>query len=302
MAQVGRQPLRFGVHSIQNQRSEMEDAHRAVLGAECRPSSSCSWDPDEDGKKLGSFSFFAIFDGHGGARAAEFSSQRLLSLLAGDPSRLTDDPVAALRHAFAQTEEEWSRLAREEQLMDGTTAAVVLVDRASGRCVVGNVGDSEAILGTQAEDGQTHHRVLTEVHHARRNEAEAERVRSLGGRIWHGRLGHPKFSPQVMSLSVSRAIGDLFFKDDAFTAGRPSGLIAEPFIDTVEVSGDSTVRQFILIGCDGLWDTVTPSRAAEYVFARLGEREDPQSISESLVSLARESGSSDNITVMVVEL
>eukprot|EP00441_Pelagodinium_beii_P014832 CAMPEP_0197668770 /NCGR_PEP_ID=MMETSP1338-20131121/70259_1 /TAXON_ID=43686 ORGANISM="Pelagodinium beii, Strain RCC1491" /NCGR_SAMPLE_ID=MMETSP1338 /ASSEMBLY_ACC=CAM_ASM_000754 /LENGTH=185 /DNA_ID=CAMNT_0043248225 /DNA_START=1 /DNA_END=555 /DNA_ORIENTATION=+ len=70
-------PVRFGVHSIQNQRSEMEDAHRAVLGAE-----SCS--PSLRGQaetQLGNLSYFAVFDGHGGAKAAEFSSERLFALL-----------------------------------------------------------------------------------------------------------------------------------------------------------------------------------------------------------------------------
>lgn len=297
---VGHSPLRFGVHSIQNQRKEMEDAHCAVLGREGRPHSRGSG--EEGDAALGSFSFFAIFDGHGGARAAEFAREQLLSLLAAESAALAADPAAALSRAFEQTEERWVQLAREESLMDGTTAAVVLVDRSTGRCIVGNVGDSEALIGSRTLDGATEYQVLTEVHHPKRNPGEAERITSLGGHLWHGRLSHPKISPQVISLSVSRAIGDLFFKDDSYTGGQPSGLTAEPFIDSFEVCGANMAKQFLLIGCDGLWDTVTPGRAAEFVFARLGEQEDPQKISESLVNLARESGSSDNITVIVVEL
>merc|ERR1740139_1804994 len=104
--------------------------------------------------------------------------------------------------------------------MDGTTAAVALVDRQGCRCIVGNVCDSEGLLGSRdAATGETSVRVLTEVHHLKRNLAEGERVKQAGGRIWHGRLCHPKISPQVLSLSVSRAIGDLFFKDGRYTDG-----------------------------------------------------------------------------------
>mmetsp|Transcript_116075 Transcript_116075/g.328978 ORF Transcript_116075/g.328978 Transcript_116075/m.328978 type:complete len:443 (+) Transcript_116075:130-1458(+) len=289
-------PVRYGVHSIQNMRSEMEDAHRAVLGVEG------STDAVPEDVPLGNLSYFAIFDGHGGARAAEFAGERLYSLLAADRPALLADTIGALRRAFAQTEEDWLATARENKLMDGTTAAVAIVDRANGRCVVGNVGDSEVLLGTRDESGRTGFQTLTEVHHLKRSDSEAQRITDAGGRIWRGRLGHPKISPQVLSLSVSRAIGDLFFKDDRYTEGEPSGLTAEPYITSVEVCGTSTKEQFLLIGCDGLWDTVTYSEAADFVFDQLRKREEPQSISEALVRLARDHGSSDNITVMVVVL
>ncbi|CAE8654554.1 unnamed protein product, partial [Polarella glacialis] len=49
-------PVRYGVHSIQNRRSEMEDAHRAVLGVESSSPSSVE-------AALGNLSYFAVFDG-----------------------------------------------------------------------------------------------------------------------------------------------------------------------------------------------------------------------------------------------
>lgn len=294
----GKAPVRYGVHSIQNLRSEMEDAHRAVIGNECIDGATV----DALSSPLGSLSYFAIFDGHGGARAAEFSSERLCALLAAQLDNLQEDPEGALRGAFARTEAEWLELARSEELMDGTTAAVAIVDRLARRCIVGNVGDSEVILGTRDASGQTGHATLTEVHHLKRSPSEASRVETVGGRVWRGRLGHPRISPQVLSLSVSRAIGDLFFKDDRYTDGQPSGLTADPYINSVEVCTTGVVEQFLVIGCDGLWDTVTYAEAAELVFSKLEGGEEPQAISEALVRLARDAGSSDNITVIVVVL
>lgn len=290
-------PVRYGVHSIQNRRNEMEDAHLAVLGNE-RWSSSSKGDASE--ATLGSLSYFAIFDGHGGSKAAEYSGEHMYRLLAENRDELLVAPEEALRRAFARTEDDWLELARTEELMDGTTAAVALVDRVACRCIVGNVGDSEVLLGAQTDCGQREFKTLTQVHHLKRSPAEAERVTAAGGRVWRGRLGHPKISPQVLSLSVSRAIGDIFFKDVQYTDGLPSGLIAEPYIASVDVCRPDIKEQFLLIGCDGLWDTVSYKEASDLVFEALARGEEPQTISEALVRLASDAGSSDNITVLVV--
>jgi serine/threonine protein phosphatase PrpC len=297
----------------------MEDAHMAVLGVEgasgrSSPSTSSVSPavPDKDEKSpkaanLGAFSYFGVFDGHGGARAAEFTSEQLFQILCRDTESLKADPKQALAQAFRANEQEWLDAARQNEWMDGTTAAVALVDRSrkegrEGRCIVGNVGDSEVLLGTRLADGDPDYVILTEVHHLKRNAQETARVQGLGGRVWHGRLGHPTISPQVLSLSVSRAIGDMFFKDDTYTHGQASGLIAEPFVTTCEVCGEGVVEQFLLLACDGLWDTVSYKQANEFVFASLAKGESASVICEGLTTLARTTGSCDNITVMLAVL
>lgn len=322
--------VRFGVHSIQNERPEMEDAHCARLGLgdggipdltmlpgsgldkttkqgtmegvqDVSPPVSPPDSPKEE-SAMGSFSYFAVFDGHGGARAAEFASERMANLLAVDQARLVSDPSEALRQAFLKTEAEWHQMGLENEYMDGTTAAVALVDHTTNRAVVGNVGDSEVLIGTRDKTGAQSHRMLTEVHQLKRSEAEQQRITQVGGRLWRGRLGHPKINPLVCSLAVSRSIGDIYFKAEQYTSGKPSGLIADPFITSVDIRSQDVDEQFLLIGCDGLWDTVSYQEAADFVFAQLKIGADPQAISEALVALARDAGSSDNITVMVVVL
>jgi len=322
--------VRFGVHSIQNERPEMEDAHCARLGlgeggipdltmlpgssldkttkqgttAEALKDAASPASPPDSSKEtaMGSFSYFAVFDGHGGARAAEFASERMANLLAADQARLVSDPSEALRQAFLKTEAEWHQLGLENEYMDGTTAAVALVDHTANRAVVGNAGDSEVLIGTRDRSGAQSYRMLTEVHQLKRSEAEQQRVTQVGGRLWRGRLGHPKINPLVCSLAVSRSIGDIYFKAEQYTSGKPSGLIADPFITSVDIRTQDVDEQFLLIGCDGLWDTVSYQEAADFVFAQLKGGADPQAISEALVALARDAGSSDNITVMVVVL
>ena len=65
-------------------------------------------------------------------------------------------------------------------------------------------------------------------------------------------------------------------------------------------------EEFIIVGCDGLWDTITPEEATEIVFDHLEEKKseggDIENISARLATLAKEKGSSDNITIIVVFL
>eukprot|EP00930_Biecheleria_cincta_P012734 TRINITY_DN11707_c0_g1_i2.p1 TRINITY_DN11707_c0_g1~~TRINITY_DN11707_c0_g1_i2.p1 ORF type:complete len:333 (+),score=67.83 TRINITY_DN11707_c0_g1_i2:92-1090(+) len=287
--------LLHGVHSIQNARDEMEDAHQAVL---------CHGDGQDDktaiADALGAFSYFAVFDGHGGTQAAEFAGERLSCALAEEASTLSRDPTEALRLAFAKVEAEWLVRARQQELFDGTTAAVALLDRAQGRCFIGNVGDSEVVLGRRDATGKTCCQVLTEVHNVRGNPAEADRVIAAGGRLWHRRLGHPKLNPRVCSLAISRSIGDLFFKDEEYVEGTVSGLIADPYMSNATWDPAECGEQILILGCDGLWDTVTHEDALEFAFNQRAGNQGPQGICEQLVKLAQENGSSDNITVMVV--
>mmetsp|Transcript_39499 Transcript_39499/g.92888 ORF Transcript_39499/g.92888 Transcript_39499/m.92888 type:complete len:421 (+) Transcript_39499:71-1333(+) len=292
------QPIRIGVHSIQNLRREMEDAHRAVVGEEGPLTARTQAEAP-----LSPLSYFAVFDGHGGSAAAEFAAERLYSLLAENASALRADASQALREAFERTEQDWITHAVEKEWMDGTTAAVALVDRGRRRVTVGNVGDSEVLLGTRNAAGESSFKVLSEVHHVKRSETERNRILEEGGKVWRGRLGHPVISPAVLSLSVSRAIGDLFYKHEKYTNGLATGLIARPFITSTEVCNPESIAEFLLIGCDGFWDTVSYEKATEFVFKRLsGPNIVAQEISEALVNLAKSQGSSDNITVLVALL
>mmetsp|Transcript_30594 Transcript_30594/g.65982 ORF Transcript_30594/g.65982 Transcript_30594/m.65982 type:complete len:372 (-) Transcript_30594:87-1202(-) len=291
-------PVSYGVHSIQNSRPEMEDAHCAKP----RLGSNSDLGQSNLGPTLGNLSFFAVFDGHSGAKAADYAGERFAALLAEDRTALLEEPREALRSAFIRLETEWLKLALEEQHMDGTTAAVALLDKARQHIIVGNVGDSEVLLGTKKKSGEVSFDVLSEVHHVKRNPAEAERIAACGGRLWKGRLGHPRINPITCTLSVSRAIGDIFFKDPKYTHGHATGLIADPWIKSVDICTEDVLQQFLVLGCDGLWDTVSYQEVCDFVFEQLDNDAQPQAISEGLVNKASEAGSSDNITAIVMLL
>lgn len=58
---------------------------------------------------------------------------------------------------------------------------------------------------------------------------------------------------------------------------------------------------FLIIGSDGLWDTISNQEAAEIVF-RCAEKMGLQSCAELLTSAAIRKGSMDNVTALVIDL
>jgi serine/threonine protein phosphatase PrpC len=157
---------------------------------------------------------------------------------------------------------------------------------------VANLGDSEMVLCTEGKS-----EILTECHNPKKNEKELQRVEAMGGRIIKGRVGHPRLNPSIFSIAVSRAIGDSFFKDPQVTEGRPSGLIAEPYI-TQRLIKESD--EFLVLACDGVWDVLGYQDVVDYVRENLKKEKDPQKVSEMLCQLALDKGSTDNITALIV--
>jgi len=208
-------------------------------------------------------------------------------------NKFSTDPVLAIKEGFLKVENMYLEKSEKDQLGDGTTATVAIL--VNSEMYVGHVGDSDAVLarGNKAV-------LLTRPHNLKANLEEQHRVKQSGGVIIHGRLAHPNLNPELVSLAVSRAIGDSTYKNPTFTDGKPSGLIAEPEIEKVSLIGDD---QFIILACDGLWDVFKHHDAVDFVKKSLFNNEnDPQKAAEELVESALSRGSTDNITVLIVVL
>lgn len=117
-------------------------------------------------------------------------------------------------------------------------------------------------------------------------EDEKKRIEALGGCVvWFGawRVNG--------SLSVSRAIGDAEHKP--YICGDADS--ASTVLDGSE--------DYLILACDGFYDTVNPDEAVKVVADHLKENNgDSSMVAHKLVASARDAGSSDNITVIVVFL
>jgi serine/threonine protein phosphatase PrpC len=182
---------------------------------------------------------YAVFDGHGGSGCSQYLVDELMgnlpSVVGGAPplpgsakkatpgkrrssraraaaqaSKDAGAPAAvadALREAVLETDAAYCELARNTEVMDGSTCVVVYVSSREGEeeLVVSNTGDSRAVL-VRAGGAAV---ALTE-DHSPENKKEQARIRRAGGTV--------KFDAEDDCwrvdgmLAVSRAVGDVYVK------------------------------------------------------------------------------------------
>ncbi|KNC52858.1 protein phosphatase 2C isoform gamma [Thecamonas trahens ATCC 50062] len=260
-----------GVHAIRGVRPSMEDHHIIIPFA----AESGSGPVDRNIKPR--IAFCGVYDGHGGKRASEYVSKHLHNVIATSQHFAHRRIREAIEEGFAKVEEGWMSKAYEGNMEDGTTAVVALL--VNNLLWVANVGDSECVLVRNGAPT-----CLSIVHNAKTNHAEEVRVVQAGGRIRRSRLVHPIWA--VLNIGVTRSIGASSLKAGPNTDGKPSGLIAEPDINCVELTHED---EFLILACDGLWDVLSYQDAADFVSAALADG-----------APAADKGSLDNITALVV--
>ncbi|XP_076038176.1 uncharacterized protein LOC143023514 isoform X3 [Oratosquilla oratoria] len=166
-----------------------------------------------------------------------------------------------------------------ERLKGGTTAVVALVRER--RLVVAWLGDSQALLARQRKP------VKIVEPHKPELAIERERVEKFGGYV----INVQGTWRVLGQLAVSRAIGDSDYKPL---------ISSECDIKSLDLEGN---EDFLVLACDGLWDTLTPDDAVHIVFSYLHHNQgDTEGVGRCLVEAARSAGSDDNITAVVVFL
>ena len=138
------------------------------------------------------------------------------------------------------------RVAREM----GTTANILLIN--NGCLYLANCGDS---LSVMYKNGQA---IKLNQEHKTTLKSEYERIIKCGGQIINNRIEG--------KLNLTRAIGDLEFKQSPNIKCYDQSVIASPEITKIKnIEG----LEFIIMGCDGLWDCVEPQKLCENISGRL---------------------------------
>ncbi|KAJ0978664.1 hypothetical protein J5N97_014138 [Dioscorea zingiberensis] len=230
--------------------------------------------------------FYGVFDGHGGPDAAAYIKRHVMRFLFEDaefPQTSQTDNVFlgevedSVRKSFLRAD-----LALADDCTinksSGTTALTALV---FGRLLlVANAGDCRAVLcrkGEAVEMSQDHRPIY---------DAERQRVEDCGGYIDDGYLNGV--------LSVSRALGDWDLK---LPQGSTSPLIAEPEFRQALLTEDD---EFLIIGCDGIWDVMSSQQAVSFVRRALQRHDNPEWCARELVMEALRRNTFDNLTVIIV--
>jgi len=233
--------------------------------------------------ELGPVHYFAVYDGHDGAEAAQYLERNLHKRLFANDFFLAGKFQQAFYDTFAEVDKEITAG------MGGSTAACMLMTNRT--VTVANLGDSEIVLayeGTGIHSG-THHVVLT-TDVGPDDFGEERRVYAGGGFV----VGH-RVNGEV---AVSRAFGDVHYKRPHYKADLIS---AVPKVDQMELH---TKDMFILISCDGLYENgvFTHATATQFVVDYKSIKDDPKWIAEQLAAEAIKKGSCDNVTILLLFL
>lgn len=252
----------LSVRSAQGIRETMEDEDLATLLSIERPQGALN------------VPCFAVFDGHGGNECSKFLRDNFAGYMTRELSsigELNDLTISnAIKMAFAKANTAFLR--QDELVMSGSTAVVALI--INGALWIANSGDARAVLG----DAGTAVQLSRD---AKPTKPEfAKGVKSRGGWVLGNRVNG--------ILATARAFGDRVVL----------GVTARPQIRKFDLTQAQENKRFLILACDGLFDVVGSEEAVELI----KDTKSASAAARELFDLAFERGTTDNVTVMVIQV
>ncbi|KAL0393995.1 UNVERIFIED_CONTAM: putative protein phosphatase 2C 22 [Sesamum latifolium] len=219
--------------------------------------------------------FYGVFDGHGGKHAADFACYHLPRFIVED-----EDFPQQIERVMSSAFYRRILLLRKPALWTQILLLAPLLWLLFS-LVVANAGDCRAVLcrrGKAIEMSRDHKPVCLR---------ERRRIEASGGYVYDGYLNG--------QLNVARALGDWHMEGLKGQDGGP--LTAEPELMSTKLTEED---EFLIIGCDGIWDVFMSQNAVDFARRRLQEHNDPVMCSRDLVDEALKRKSGDNLSVVVV--
>ena len=264
--------VRFGASGMQGWRYRMEDAHLHSLNNS-------------------NYDIFGVFDGHGGKEVSQFVQNHFVeefmknkntkyeniptslieTFLKMDELMLTPkgrQELKQLNKASKKEDDEQNKKNTEKDFykyldpknssdcdianITGCTACVSVISEKEKKIYFANAGDSRAVICKKGIGYQMSH------DHKPDSAKEKNRIYKSGGWVSEGRIKG--------NLNLSRSLGDFEYKQDKNLSPEDQMITAYPEIN-IEIIDDNC--EFIIVGCDGIWDCLTPQQACDYVRTRL---------------------------------
>nr|2I0O_A Chain A, Ser/Thr phosphatase [Anopheles gambiae] len=243
--------LASGSSSMQGWRISQEDAHNCILNFD----DQCS--------------FFAVYDGHGGAEVAQYCSLHLPTFLKTVEAYGRKEFEKALKEAFLGFDatllqekviEELKVLSGDSAGSDaepgkdsGCTAVVALLHGKD--LYVANAGDSRCVV---CRNGKA---LEMSFDHKPEDTVEYQRIEKAGGRVTlDGRVNG--------GLNLSRAIGDHGYKMNKSLPAEEQMISALPDIEKITVGPED---EFMVLACDGIWNFMTSEQVVQFVQERINK-------------------------------
>lgn len=269
----------FGLCAMQGWRMSMEDSH--IL----EPNVLTKSDKDH-------IAFYGIFDGHGGAKVAEYCGNKIVEILQEQKSFHEGNLPRALIDTFINTDVKLLQDPVMKEDHSGCTATSILVSKSQNLLVCGNAGDSRTVLAT---DGNA--KALS-YDHKPTLASEKSRIVAADGFVEMDRVNG--------NLALSRAIGDFEFKSNPKLGPEEQIVTCVP--DILEHSLDYDRDEFVILACDGIWDCLTSQDCVDLVHLGLREGKTLNEISSRIIDVCcapTTEGTGigcDNMSIVVVAL
>ncbi|KAM4052354.1 protein phosphatase Mn(2+)-dependent 1K [Anomaloglossus baeobatrachus] len=223
--------------------------------------------------------YFAVYDGHGGAGAADFCNQYMAQYIT-DILAQEKDMEKVLIKAFLEIDKEFAKMARVHPnatvMNSGSTATVALL-RDGIELVVASVGDSRALVCRKGKP------VKLTIDHTPERKEEKQRIKESGGFVAWNSWGQPHVNGR---LAMTRSIGDLDLKT--------KGVIAEP--ETKRIKVHHADDSFLVLTTDGINFVVNSQEICNII----SQCNDPREAAQVLTDQVIQYGAEDNSTAIVV--
>jgi serine/threonine protein phosphatase PrpC len=234
---------------------------------------------DKNKKNL---NIFGIYDGHGGKFVSKFIAEKLPKYFYNKNIIL---PLTSkyIKKCFENIQTYLEKKYQDKALKCGSTCIMAIDYIYNHKRIIDiiNLGDCRCVI-SKNNIGL----VMTKDHKPHWPE-EAERISKMGGKIYHD-----GYDWRIGDLSVSRAFGDIDNK---------------PYISSVPDIFRHNITskdQFMIIGCDGLWDVIENQEAVNFIllnaYDKNGNRIKSSNLANKLADLAIKKGSTDNVSIIII--
>ena len=283
--------LRYGLSYVQGYRNEMQDDYNAITEIP-RITKNISW--------------FAVFDGHGGANVSKYCSKQLLDSLKADKEfidalesehriggkELLKTVKKGIHKGFLDTDEKVREIQGSKE--SGSTAVCALITET--HLILSNCGDSRGMICTRLTDSDGSvicKPVLTTVDHKPETPSELERIKKADGYVFNNRIRGV--------LGVSRSFGDFKYKNEKKLGPMEQMVSPEP--DFYIKLRENNIDEFVILACDGVWDVMSLEEVCDYVYSQIRiTSNDLKCIADEIVDTCLAKGSRDNITIIIIDL
>ncbi|KAI9250296.1 phosphatase 2C-like domain-containing protein [Sporodiniella umbellata] len=257
--------LMYGTSSMQGWRESMEDAHISLLNEKA-------------------IALFAVMDGHGGKRVAQYSRDHLAQHITCSEKFKKGDIRQSLIDSFLEMDQ-----ALYQQFPNDTSGCTAIVALLKEKMLyIANVGDSRAVICKQGKA------FALSKDHKPYDPIEYKRIKESGNSVYSKRVNG--------TLALSRALGDFKFKRAYHLSPEKQAVTAYPDIQEYELTKED---EFMVLACDGIWDCMTNQQVVDFIRSKLNHAMPLAWVCERLLDhcLAdhrRAKVGLDNMTVQIV--